>query len=63
MCRGLRQNISDDKWNKLPGLNKNFNTNMSKIKAIRILNIDRNYSQREMRVKQKILAVKHCPDK
>ena len=36
---------------------------MSKAEAITILNIDRNYSPREGKVKYKILAIKYHPDK
>ena len=57
-----RRNTCDDKKNISPGQNANFNPNVSKYESIRMLNIDRSYSLKEVKVNNKILDIKHYPD-
>ena len=46
-----------------PGRIVHYNPNMSKYEAISVLDVNRKFSSREMKVKYKILAIKYHPDK
>ena len=47
----------------IPGRVANSNPSVTKSEVVRMLGFNRYFSNREVRVNHRILAIKHCPDK
>ena len=52
-----------DRHSTIPGRVANSNPSVTKSEVVRMLGFNRYFSNREVRVNHRILAIKHCPDK